>query len=267
MKKINDVEQKKLLIDMMKYIDDICEENNINYTLIGGSLIGAVREQGIIPWDDDIDISLMPTEYNKLIKILHNKESKYKIMTNEYNNDYYYPFAKLVDTTTILSEKNVKPIKDYGLFIDIFCYNNIPNNQIKRVIYSKKLKFMKQLITGYASSSTNIKNFLNPKMIRNNIANFIGIKKIMKRYLKYAQKYNSQNCKEIISCWPVYELDKEIQLKSNFENYIEVPFENIKVKIIKNYDGLLKVTFGDYMKRPDKAQQIKKHDLDVYWKD
>ena len=70
MKKIELPEQKKLLVEMLKYITDICDKYNIKYSLIGGSLIGAIRHKGIIPWDDDIDIILMPEEYDKLINAL-----------------------------------------------------------------------------------------------------------------------------------------------------------------------------------------------------
>ena len=77
MKKISIKEQQLLLIEMLDYITKICDKNNINYSLIGGSLIGAIRHKGMIPWDDDIDIILMPNEYEKLIDILKKKNDKY----------------------------------------------------------------------------------------------------------------------------------------------------------------------------------------------
>ena len=76
-------ECKKEMINILKYIDDICKENDIKYSLIDGSLIGAIRHKGIIPWDDDIDIGLLYNDYKKLIELLKKDESKYKVLDNE----------------------------------------------------------------------------------------------------------------------------------------------------------------------------------------
>lgn len=266
MNKITDIEQKKLLIEMLTYIHNICKKNNIDYTLIGGSLIGAVREKGIIPWDDDIDIILLKDDYDKLISILSKEKEKYTILTHDIQKDYYYPFAKLVDNNTVLYEHNQKKISNYGVFLDIFYYNKIPNNKKIQKKYMKKLYFLKQLITGFAYEKEN-KNISLKKKIRNLLSNIIGIDKIIKMYTNHITKFNNTECDNLVSCWPVYGLEKEIQNGNDFIDYIDVDFSNNKAMITKKYDNVLKKTFGDYMKRPPKEKQCTTHSFEMYWKE
>lgn len=137
MKEINIDNSKKVMIDILTYIDNICRKNNIKYTLVGGSLIGAIRHKGIIPWDDDIDIGLLPGEYEKLIKCLKaSNNEKYKLLDIDTEPTYYYPYAKLIDNRTICKELYLKGIDNYGIFVDIFKYNNIPNDteEIKKIM-------------------------------------------------------------------------------------------------------------------------------------
>ena len=80
MEKINIVEQKKIMVEILAYFDKVCRQNNINYSLIGGSLIGAIRHQGIIPWDDDIDVILSRDNYLKIIEILEkDDDARFKL--------------------------------------------------------------------------------------------------------------------------------------------------------------------------------------------
>ena len=92
MKKMTEKECKKVMLDILDYIDKICRKNNIKYSLFCGSLIGAIRHKGIIPWDDDIDIILLKEEYDKLVKILEKENAYYKIISYENTNGYYAPY-------------------------------------------------------------------------------------------------------------------------------------------------------------------------------
>lgn len=116
-------QQQLRMLDMLKYIDAICQKHNIKYWLCSGTLLGAVRHGGFIPWDDDLDIEMPRADYEKLIKILSsNNNSKYILQNHKNDKKYYLPFAKLRDTKSELIEGSNKGL-DYkykGIFIDLF---------------------------------------------------------------------------------------------------------------------------------------------------
>lgn len=263
MKKIELNEQKKLMTEMLDYIHKICVKNNINYTLVGGSLIGAIRHKGIIPWDDDIDIGLTNKEFNKLIELLKTNKSKYKLLYIDSKN-YLYPFAKLVDTSTVLIEKKILEIDDYGVYVDIFEYNNFPNSKLIGWLHYQKIKFYKILL-GRCSLKKNEGNLIKRGI--GFIAKKIGIKKLLNKYNKLNRKYNKKNCDYLIINWTAYGLKNEIQKKEYFNKYKIVKFEGIRAMITNNYHEVLNTTFGDYMKLPPVEKRISHHNTDIYWKD
>ena len=107
-------EQREIQLNGLLYIKNLCKKNNIPYYLISGTLLGAVKYKGYIPWDDDIDIALIREDYQKLIKIIEqDKNPDYEVLTMYNTKDYYYSYAKLVNTKTKLTE-NAKEIKKNG---------------------------------------------------------------------------------------------------------------------------------------------------------
>lgn len=264
MKKIEIETQKNILVEILSYIHNICINNGINYSLIGGSLIGAIRHNGIIPWDDDIDIILDSEQYFKLIECIKNDNNKkYKLLNNENNDSYFYPFAKVVDTETIMIESDTKKIEDYGIYVDIFKYNNYPNNRLVAKIHYNRMMFYKKLIGMYSTLEYN-------KSLKNNIlkkyVNIVGIKYILSKYDKICNFYNKKKKSHVISNWPAYGFKKELQMQENIREYEIVKFENIDVMIFKNYDKVLRQTFNDYMKLPPKEERISHHNSEAYWK-
>ena len=161
MKELTSKEHKETLIKMLDFINKICVKNNINYTLIGGSLIGAVRHKGIIPWDDDIDIGLLHDDYVKLLELLRKNENQEFKLFDDCVDGYYYPYAKLVSQKTILVEENLKKIENYGAFIDIFEYNYTHENYKKRIEENRYFAYIKDTginkYVGYVNYQYNAK--------------------------------------------------------------------------------------------------------------
>lgn len=268
MKKILIEEHKQILISLLKYITEVCLKNDIKYTLIGGSLIGSIRNKGIIPWDDDIDIILLPEDYERLIKVLQKSNNRYTLLNNSINNEYYYPFCKLTDNRTIMKEKCQKSINGYGIYLDIFRYNYISNFTIIRFFQYYYIVFLKKLL---AASTFDKKIIKEQKNIIKRFKNYVSIKIGTQRILRYMdyfyRKTNKKRTKYLLSNWPTYGLKKEIQKTNNFENYKIVKFENIDAMITENYDTVLKTTFGDYMKLPPKEKRVSNHSFIAYWRD
>lgn len=269
MKKIELNEQKKIMIELLEYFDKVCRENDIKYSLIGGSLIGAIRHKGIIPWDDDIDVILSKSEYLKLIQILENmNDSRYKLLTINNCRGYNFPFPKLVDKRTFVVEPRLlNQIEEYGIFIDIFSYSNTSNSEKIRIKDFKKIKLLNSMMsrTKLDFKDDGFKqNFL--RLNKNILSKIIGYRNIIKFLNNIYNKYNNVDTDYVVSNWPVYNINKEVQKSKNIIEYTDVEFENMKIMIFKNYDEILRTTFGNYMQLPPENQR-KAHGLIAYWRD
>lgn len=269
MELIDEVEHKKILLQVLNEFIKICNDNDIKYSLIGGSLIGIIRHSGMIPWDDDIDIILREDEYEKLEKVIKNyKNDRYKFVNYQSNEDNYYPFYKFIDSYTILEEEKIKNIKDNGIFLDIFRYIHVPDNLIKRKIFFSKIKFIRKFLI---SSITKKELRKEEKNILKKIlfwgADIIGSKNIVKQYVKLEKNSNKyKNSKYIMCEWPTYKFENEIMNTDDYSGYISKKFDGVNVTIFDNYDKILLTTFGDYMKLPPIEKQKKTHNLKVYYR-
>ena len=110
---------QKDILEILKWFDKVCKENGLKYYLAGGTLLGAVRHKGFIPWDDDIDLFMDRDQYDKLLHLNLN-DSRYKIYSLENKDDYYYPFIKIIDSKALIEQdylKNIDVLVD-GRFVE-----------------------------------------------------------------------------------------------------------------------------------------------------
>lgn len=265
LKKMSDKELKSKLVEILAFFDKVCTKNKIKYSLIGGSLIGAIRHKGIIPWDDDIDVIMTPKELKKL-KIALEKEnsSKYKLLIpNE--NEYYYPFSKLVSTDTVVDEFQQKDIPDYGVFVDIFTYYYIDNSdKAKKDFWKKYSKYHTGIYTTNAKHSAWPRN---PKYRFKYIwYNYIARANYTQKMIELFDSLPKSDTGYLVSNDPTYGLDHDIIPSEWANEFIRVPFENIEASIYKRYDDVLRVVFGDYMQLPPKEKQVTHHVYNAYYK-
>ena len=247
------------ILEMVKYLDSFCKENQIEYYIIYGSCLGAVRHKGFIPWDDDFDVGMTLENYNKFISLCKTKldANKYFLQTLETEPNYYLSFAKLRDINTTLIEEGNKNIPiTYGVYIDIFPIVGLPKGKLKRAILSINRAF---------ALSANI-NVINNKFLYNifrRILKIFGKKNILKYCSKQVKKYSCQDCEEWCSVFDrdglkINSITKTIMGKPTY-----VPFEDIELPIPEKYDEYLKHIYGDYMKIPT-PEQIKAHEHTAY---
>ncbi len=268
MKEVTYEEYIDILFETLKYFDDICKENDIQYTLYGGSLIGAIRHSDIIPWDDDIDVALTPDNYKKLREVMIKQDSRYKYLDGFINQTYYYPFAKIVDSHTVAYEEDKKEIKDYGVYIDVFEIDYTSDDEKAREKHYNKMAALKRIFGVYAKTDESVKNEKSKfKKIRNYFLFKIGCKFFIKKYNTLCRKYNNKNTNYMVYNWPTYGCKKEVFLKEYYMNYTRKKFRNINAMVSKDYDKILKTIFGDYMKLPPEEERIPKHNIKAYWKE
>lgn len=273
MKELTIEEIRKIQIEGLKCIANICEKNKLNYFLTCGSLLGAVKYQGYIPWDDDIDIGLKREEYLKLIDILEkNPPNDYKVLTIYNTKDYYYPYAKLVSTKTKVIE-NTKSINELGVYIDIFPFDYYKEDYEE---YMHKIRFFRNMTVNRYRIKTHIEKSMNLtknyakikfKNLKKIIYDFVDIISIPLGHNFWAKRYDklvSKNKKGkylTIGCRNYVKLNSKL-----FDEFIEYNFENYKFKSIKNADIFLKKIYGDYMKDLPKEQQRTHHQIHAYWR-
>lgn len=264
MEKISLEEYKKIILNVLKKVDTICRENGIKYFLFAGTLLGAVRHKGFIPWDDDIDICMMREDYDRLAKIIQSGEYGLNFIRIEENKDCFYPYGKICDVNTVLHENNFKDVEGYGAFIDVFPFGYLPDSESERKKinnkYFRKYQFLTHCArTGFTKSKsfkTNIKRWLAFVVSRP-----FSAEKITGKINDDFKKIGAQKTNHIGMIWW-----KKVWLAEDYEAVSEVEFEGYSFMAPLNPDRVLKMQFGDYMQLPPVEQQVLKHNLECYYK-
>lgn len=258
-------EIKKVQLDILIYVDKICRDNNIEYSLAYGTLIGAIRHKGFIPWDDDIDIILKRSEYNKLLDILYSEENgKYKVFSPK-DEGYFYPYAKVSDLSTIIREKNWPDYKDLGVNIDIFPIDFVPDGE-EKAYYDRMQQYVRCLhncLTDIAYVHKNKIASLVKRMCR-----FREVKKCRRKSEWYWKDKIEQltHIKESHNIACIVDGDYCLWSKDLLEDYIDIKFENSTFKASKYYDEMLREYYGDYMQLLPIEERVSNHDFVAYWK-
>ena len=241
-------EIKEREVNILNYIKDVCNKNNLKYYLYSGTLAGAVKYNDFLPNDDDIDIVLSRPDYERLLVILK-KCKKYKLLTPYNNSNYYYPFAKLVDKKTSLREKSRLKISDLGIYVDIFPMDGLPKYFKKTYLF--KMRVYKKLLLTKMLSKPEVKSikhiyfllkyymfmFIN-YLFRNRKDNYFAllIDKKSKKYKYDSSKYISLVC--------YGSRNNNYILKSDFEKQSEYLFCGNYYTSIEDSSMLLDRIYG-----------------------
>lgn len=269
MNRINTETQKKIQFEILKYTFEICEKNNLTCFLGGGTLLGAVRHRGYIPWDDDVDIMMPRNDYDTLLSIFNlQEENNFKLLSFYNTKDYYYPFSKIVDKRTKLEELEFKEIKDMGIYIDVFPIDFLPDNykKVKRIFSEYKIlhKLMLLYQTKDVKMVTKNKIKLRFKQILLPLLEKSVIRKsILKKMDNIGKKYDKT---KQVACISGRYLEKEIMPSEYISNFVLLEFEGENFKAPIGYDAYLKKHYGDYMELPPKEKQVLGHNNIAYWK-
>ena len=267
MKRITTQERKNIQLTLLDEIDSFCRANGLRYTLAYGTLLGAVRHKGYIPWDDDIDIAMLREDYDKFVANFKVSDKPY-VVVHDYTNDVTYdqPFAKVSDERTIFYEKGTYA-KDVGLFVDVFPIDNLYDTEEQSVEYLKKIRWVKILRdVKYLKPSNNRKTWKNVGIILVRPFLFgISIRKLTGKILEHAKKRENILSKYVgVVCDTFIHYESVIE-RSVFENYIDLQFEDRVYKCIRDYDRYLTNEYGDYM-TPVKDRPSHNIEENSFWK-
>lgn len=250
-----------LMLKILKEVHRICEENNIKYFLSDGTLIGAVRHNGFIPWDDDLDIGMLREEYEKFCKIAPEKlGDEFVLQTTFRDEGYGSQFGKLMLKNTIWIEYNAKDTDrdNKGIYIDIFPYDKIPSSKKKQ----KMIKFQYHLLnalllfklnyfaTSYEKGIIRKINYVIKKIF----SSFFSINKLKNMREKLCKKYENMSKNFVVTKYGGSFENNQNSYES-YDSLILHSFENDNFYIPKNYDSILTNLYGDYMVIPPVEKQ------------
>lgn len=275
MKQLSDKEIKKISLDTLKLITDRCKELNLKYVLMWGTLIGAVRHKGFIPWDDDIDIAMPRNDYEKLIQnMIKDSTNVYSLVSIYNKEDYYYLVSRVVNNKTIikLNKKSNKNQMDHGVFVDIYPIDKCGSNFCEAVkFFNKQMRLETFRTMALAQSFIRPRNSMLKGVIKYPLYLFSKVKgyKYFQNKLEFNVKSNNNNkISNYYCCWcgtGGMDAEKLIFDRDIFKEVIECKFENYIFTIPKEYDYILKQVYGDYMKLPPENKRIGHHDYKAYF--
>ncbi|MDO5760162.1 MAG: LicD family protein [Bacteroidota bacterium] len=247
-------------LDLLSEFQRVANKYKIKYIASGGTMLGAVRHKGFIPWDDDVDIMMLREDYDKLISVAHEFSSPYFLQTNRNDKGYFRCFARLRNSLTTgiqKTEMNCHFQYNQGIFIDIFPMDNLVDNiklflrqQIKTRILLRKARYYSSLLSRFYEDKNKIK-FYYRKMLKSLITVKDKDEKCLFAFEKECQRYNKLNTKKVSLL--SFQFDNrihDIERKDVYETE-NMDFEFLKVPVPKNYEKLLSWKYGNW--------QIPKH--------
>lgn len=247
----------KVELTILDEIDRICRKHELRYSLAYGSMIGAVRHRGFIPWDDDVDIIMPRSDYNRFIELWEKEKSEGFFLQNKFiENGFTQNFTKIrKDKTTFLqSKQDIEAKMHTGIFVDIF-----PGNCVAPTKYARKIQFICSAVNLlYARGKTSKSNFFT--VLVEKILLFLPNKVKMKIYAltdRYLQKYSDESCGYFFPS--TIEWARKSYPSGIFEDLIEVEFAGRKYLCLKDYDKILTYEYGDYMKLPPVEKRVLAH--------
>jgi len=268
MKELSLEEIKKSELETLCIVRDFCEANNLSYYLAYGTLLGAVRHKGFIPWDDDVDIYMPRDDYNFFINNFNKKKIKLReVISKEINKDFYLSIAKVIDGNTVTVESG-QTFK-IGTWVDVFPLDYVTDNKYARIKINILLG-LTSLITTYSSLRPEKRRPFYKNLVIKTINLFrpltIKIEKIQKELINRLIETKKTNTYGVFYCvipfWGI-----PIGSKDLFDPPIKLEFEKELFNGPREYDNILKYFYGNkYMELPELRKRNRHHSYICHWK-
>ena len=263
---MNELQKKELAI--FKAFAKVCEKHHLQYFLVGGSALGAIRHKGFIPWDDDIDVGMPREDYDKFMELQSEFEGTPYFIQN-YKSDpcYIYNYGKLRDSSTTFIENFYKNHRiNHGVWVDIFPIDGFSTKVIQKDKFAKRLFWhiwinvyfaylpaLRRKVRGRTWFKDILLDIVAGLFYIFDIAHFRN--KIVDKYVKKVPLKDSVLAGNFFG----FNMKKEAMDSNLFKEFIKVPFEDTEAYVLKDYDTYLRNLYGDYMTPPPENKQIGHH--------
>ena len=250
----------------------VCDENNIKFYLAYGTLLGAIRHGGFIPWDDDVDVIMSRPDYNKLVELNRREKifnAPYSMICGE-DNTLYLPYMKIIDTSTKVIEDYLNNDADRSLWVDVFPMDGISGdgkeieNILKKGRYYRRLLFWNYVRLDYKGTSLPRRI---AKVFAVAYAKCVGAGRCKEKIIELAAKTPYESADFVLDVVAdehrLMHVHGKAIPKTEYEKSTKVNFEGYSFYTIENYDAYLKFYYGDYMKLPPAEKQVG-HEMNVF---
>lgn len=270
---IKDVQ--KVSLELLRDVHDFCISHNINYTLYGGTMLGAVRHKGFIPWDDDVDVAMPRPDYERFIKS-YQSEKGFELFASG-SEECYLSFSRVCEMqkTLVTEERLPWCSRPTGVWIDVFPLDGAPDDEkeaVERVKvmrqHWKKCCYARASHSAFKTAPTMFKKtkLLYKKTFLNN--QFVNIHKLNKQYEADCQKYKWGTTKYFCNFAFISFGMREYIPMEDYQSTIEMEFEGTNMRVCNGYDHLMRHKYGDYMQLPPEDKRTPRHLLcRFYWKE
>lgn len=263
--------QQEVLLEMLKWFHAYCEKHALRYYALGGTMLGAVRHKGFIPWDDDLDIGLPRRDYEKLCRLMNRDRERAGEAVPRYvvetihmgRKDYLFPHAKIFDTTTTLVEHKKVPVRR-GLYLDLFPLDGTGNSKEESEKYFRRLALRLNILATRVCGVREGRSFLKNAAVR--AAHLIPDRlwddnRQMQRIDRLCASRSFEKCAYVANIYGIKRM-REIMPKEYFSTPTLYPFEDMQIYGPELYDPYLRALFGDWQKLPPVSEQQTHHDYD-----
>ena len=256
---------QSLELMILKDVAAICDKHNLEYFIYGGTGLGAVRHEGFIPWDDDIDIAMFRDDYEKLLDIMDEElDSKFYVIALEKQEECFFPFAKICLKNTRFEDWWAKQMPfGEGIFIDIFPLDNVPESKFKRVIYHYRCRLFDHIVMNALlkiETGSKLADFIHKFLYK--FLNFLPISRgrLKKMYYNRLTKYRNTDT-DRVTCYfsqitPSHFGKYEYYFKSEYTPAKEFKFEDVCFLGPNDMDTVLRRSYTDYMELPPEDQRV-----------
>lgn len=268
-------EIQKISFEILKYMAQVCEEQQLRYYLMYGTLIGAVRHKDYIPWDDDVDIMMPRPDYEKFLSWAssHKEEmAPYEIFNRQTNKDYIYGITRVSDSRFEIFKDNEKNC-GMGVFIDVYPYDGLGNDKEEALSKLKKTRELCDIIIAMTRNDQSVPKQLNYKgrivyKLKQIKQCILGINYYWRQFemLRRGSDFDSSKYVGPLM-WYFEKPEKVLFERVLFNDYKMLDFAGEKFRVPCGYDTVLRREYGDYMQLPPVEKRVYHHDYKAYKKD